>query len=71
MFFMIIIIAPLMFMIIIVLSVVLLSQPVGHDRKVLACGTLWCGFKSRQHEVVFEVIIFPQNNTIMCKHNII
>ena len=29
------------------------------------------GFKSRQHEVVFGVILVPQNNTIMCKHNII
>ena len=46
-------------------------MPVGHDRKVFACGTIWRGFKSRQHKVVFGVILVPQNNTIMCKHNMI
>ena len=35
------------------------------------CHTIWCGFKPRQHEVVFGVILVPQNNTIMCKHSII
>ena len=45
---------------------VILSQPVGHDRKVFACGTLRRGFKSRQHEVVSGMILVLQNNTIMC-----
>ena len=38
---------------------------------MFAHNTLWRGFKSRQHEVVFVVILVPQNNIIMCKHNII
>ena len=32
---------------------------------------IFCGFKSRQQEFVFGVILVPQNNTIMCKHDII
>ena len=33
--------------------------------------SLWRGFESCQHEIVFGVILVSQNNTIMCKHNII
>ena len=55
----------------IVLSAVLLTQLVSLGCKVLTCGTHWRGFKSRQHEAVFEVILVPQSNSIMCKHNII
>ena len=38
-------------------------QPVGHGRKVFACGALRRGFESRLQEVVFGVILFPQKNT--------
>ena len=45
------------------LNAVLLSQPVGHGRKVFACGALMRGFKSHLRLVVFRVILVPQNNT--------
>ena len=41
----------------------IISQPVGHGRKVFACGAIRRGFKSGQHEVVFGVVPVPQNNT--------
>ena len=37
---------------------------------VIFNGTVWRGFKSRQHEVVFGTV-FSQNKTILCKHDII
>ena len=39
----------------------LLSQPVGRDRKVFACGAPKPGFESRLHELVFGVILVHQN----------
>ena len=47
--------------------------PAGPRRRAYGrqCGTHWCGFDPRQQKVVFGVILVPQSNTIMCKHNII
>ena len=50
---------------------VLLRQPDSTGRKAFVCGTYWRGFNPRQQKVVFGVILVPQSNTIMCKHNII
>ena len=47
---------------------VLLSQPVGHGRKVFACVALMRGFESRLHDVVFGVILVPQKNTKLKYH---
>ena len=45
----------------VILSIVLLSHPIGHDRKVLfAYDALRRGFKSRLNEVVLGVILVPQ-----------
>ena len=55
----------------IVLSAVLSSQSIGHDRKMFACGAFRCGFKSRQHDVAFGVILVSRRNSTMCKHDII
>ena len=58
----------------VVLSAVILSQPVGHSRKVFItkvyrsdkvvyhCDASIRGFESRLHKVVFRVILVPQNN---------
>ena len=40
-----------------------LSELVGHDRRVFACGVLRRGFVSRLRELVLGVILVPQNNT--------
>ena len=34
------------------------------------CRTIWRGFKSCQHEVVFGVVLVPQNN-ILCENIIL
>ena len=48
----------------VVITAILLSQEVGHGRKVYACGALRRWFKPRLHEVVFGVIlVLQQNNT--------
>ena len=36
----------------------------GLNYIMFAHNTLWRGFKSRQHEVVFVVILVPQNNKV-------
>ena len=36
------------------------------QKRYLRNGAIWRGFKYRQHEVVFGVILVPQNNTILC-----
>ena len=41
----------------------ILSQLVGHGRKVFACGALRRWLESGLHEVLIGVILVPQDNT--------
>ena len=45
------------------------TQPGSLGRRAFVCRALWRGFDPRQQKVDFGVILVPQSNTIICKHN--